>query len=26
VSQHPDDFIVGLIDIDGMAICEAARK
>jgi len=25
-AQHPDDFIVGLIDIDGMAVCEAARK
>jgi len=25
-AQHPDDFVVGLIDIDDMAVCEATRK
>jgi len=25
-AQHPDDFVVGLIDIDEMAVCEAARR
>ena len=23
---HPDDFVLGLIDIDQNAVCEAARK
>jgi len=25
-AQHPDDFVLSLIDIDGNAVCEAARK
>ena len=25
-AQHPDDFVLSLIDFDGNAVCEAARK
>ena len=25
-AQHPDDFVLSVIDIDGNAVCEAARR